>query len=165
MLVNSHLKLLIGIDVEHLVAHTHTQNGLAKSLIKRLQIIARHLLMKSKLPVSTWDHAILYAASLVRIRPTVCHKFSPLQVVFGQQPNIFHLRTFGCAIYVPIAPPQRTKMGPQCRLGIYTGFDSSSIIRYLEPLIGDVFKARFEDCHFNKTIFPPLGGEKSLPEA
>ena len=41
----------IGIDVEHPVAHTHTQNGLVESLIKRLQIIARPLLMKSKLPV------------------------------------------------------------------------------------------------------------------
>ena len=155
----------IGIDVEHLVAHTHTQNGLAESLIKRFQIIARHLLMKSKLPVSTWGYDILHAASLVRIRPTAYHKFSPLQLVLGQQPNIFHLRTFGCAVYVPIAPPQRTKMGPQRRLGIYTGFDSPSIIRYLEPLTGDAFKACFKDCHFNVTIFPPLGGEKSLPEA
>ena len=57
----------IGIDVEHPVAHTHTQNGLAESLIKRLQIIARPLLMKSKLPVSAWGHAILHAASLVHI--------------------------------------------------------------------------------------------------
>ena len=56
-------------------------------------------------------------------------------------------------------------MSPQRRFGIYTGFDSQSIIRYLEPLTGDGFKACFEDCHFNKTIFPPLGGEKSLPEA
>ena len=155
----------IRIDVEHHVAHTYTQNGLAESLIKRLQIIAQPLLMKSKLLVSTWGHAILHAASLVHIRPTDYHKFSQLQLVLGQQPNIFHLRTFGCAIYVPITPPQCTKMGPQCRLGIYTGFDSPSIIRYLEPLIGDVFKARFEDYHFNETIFPPLGGEKSLPEA
>jgi hypothetical protein len=61
-------------------------------------------------------------------------------------------------------PPQRTKMGSQCRLGIYVGFDSPSIIRYLEPLTNDVFKARFDDCHFNETIFPPLGGEKSLPK-
>jgi transposase InsO family protein len=45
----------IGIDVEHLVAHTHTQNGLAESFIKRLQMIARPLLMKTKLPVSAWD--------------------------------------------------------------------------------------------------------------
>jgi hypothetical protein len=56
-------------------------------------------------------------------------------------------------------------MDPLRRLGIYVGFDSLSIIRYLEPLTGDFFQARFDDCHFNETIFPPLGGEKSLPEA
>jgi transposase InsO family protein len=44
--------LSIGINVEHHVAHTHTQNGLAESFIKRLQLIARPLLMKSKLHVS-----------------------------------------------------------------------------------------------------------------
>ena len=75
------------------------------------------------------------------------------------------MRTFGCAVYVPIAPPQRAKMGHQRRLGIYMGFDSPYIIRYLKPLTGDVFKAHFKDCRFNETIFPPLGGEKSLPEA
>ena len=31
----------IGINVEHSVAHVHTQNGLVESLIKRLQLIAR----------------------------------------------------------------------------------------------------------------------------
>ena len=75
------------------------------------------------------------------------------------------MHTFGCAAYVPIAPSQRTKKGPQCRLGIYMGFDSPSIIRYLKPLTDDVFKTCFEYCHFYETIFPPLWGEKSLPEA
>ena len=28
--------MLVGINIEHLVAHTHTQNGLVESLIKRL---------------------------------------------------------------------------------------------------------------------------------
>ena len=121
--------------------------------------------MKTKLSISAWGHAILHAASLIRVRPTAYHKYSPLQLVLGQQPNINHLKIFGCAVYVPIAPPQRSKMGPQRRLGIYVGFDSLSIIRYLEPLTGDLFKARFNDCHFNESIFPPLGGEKSQPEA
>jgi hypothetical protein len=62
-----------------------------------------------------------------------------LQLAFGQPPNIFHFRIFGCAVYVPIASLQRTKMGPQRRLGIYIGFDSPSIIRYFEPLIDDIF--------------------------
>ena len=75
------------------------------------------------------------------------------------------MRIFGCAVYVPIVPPQHSKMGPQCRLGIYVGFDSPSIIRYFKPLTGDLFKAQFNDCHFNESVFPPLGGEKSQPEA
>ena len=61
-------------------------------------------------------------------------------------------------------PTQRTKMGPQQRLEIYVGFDSPSIIRYLEPLTDDVFTARFADCHFNESVFPSLGREKSIPE-
>ena len=143
----------IRIKVEHSVAHVHTQNGLAESLIKRLQLIARPLLMKTKLPTSTWGHAIMHAASLIRIRPTSYHEYSPSELVT----NISHLRIFGCAFYVPIAPTQRTKMGLQRRIGIYVGLDSPSIIKYLEPMTGDVFRARFVDCHFNETVFPQLG--------
>ena len=68
----------IKIDVEHPVAHVHTQNGLAESFIKRLQLIARPLLMKSKLPIYVDEHAILHDASLVRIRPSAYHNYSPL---------------------------------------------------------------------------------------
>jgi hypothetical protein len=65
---------------------------------------------------------------------------------------------FGCVIYVPIAPPQRI-------LEIYISFDCPSIIRCLESLTGDIFKARFEDFHFDENIFSSLGREKSLSEA
>ncbi|KAL0533327.1 hypothetical protein IC582_030143 [Cucumis melo] len=145
-----------GINIKHPVAHVHTQNGLAESFIKRLQLIARPLLMREKLLLSIWGHAIQHAASLIRIRPTSYHKYSLTQLAYGQEPNISHLRIFGYAVYVPISPPQRTKMGPQRRLGIYVGFESPSIIRYLEPLMGDVFTAQFADCHFNETNFPTL---------
>ena len=120
--------------------------------------------MKTKLPASTWGHAVMHAASLIGIRLTSYHEYSPPQLIMGKQPNISHLRVFGCLVHVPIPAPQRTKMGPQRRLGIYVGFDSPSIISYLEPLAGDIFRARFIDCHFNETVFPPLGGEKSIPE-
>ena len=98
----------------------------------------------------------MHSASLMRIKPTSYHEYSHSQLVLGKQPNIFHFRVFGCAVHVSIAPPQCTKMGPQCRLRIYVGFDSPSIIRYLEPLTGDVFRARFENFHFNEIVFPPL---------
>jgi hypothetical protein len=148
-----------GISVEHLVAHVHTQNGLAESFIKHLQLIARSLLMKSKLPMSTWGHAILHAAALIHIRPTGYHSSSPLQLVFGKEPDISHLRIFGCAVYILIAPPKRTKMGPQRRLGIYIRYESASIINYLEPSTGDIFTTRFADCHFDESNFPTTGGK------
>ncbi|XP_076889998.1 uncharacterized protein LOC143540932 [Bidens hawaiensis] len=66
-------------------------------------------------------------------------------------------------VYVPIAPPH-TKMGPQRRLGIYVGYESASIIRFPEPLTGDVFTARFADCRFHEAFFPALGGEKKKQE-
>ena len=146
------------------IAHTHIQNGLVGSFIKRLQLMARKLLMKTKLPTSTWGHAIMHAATLVHIRYTTYHEYSFSQLVIEKQSNISHLRIFGCAVYVPIVPTQSTKMGPQWRLGIYVGFDSSSIIRYLEPLTGEVFTARFTGCHFNESVFPSLGGEKPILE-
>jgi hypothetical protein len=50
-------------------------------------------------------------------------------------------------------------MGPHRKLGIYVGYSSLSIIKYLEPLIGDLFTARFADCIFNEDHFLVLGGE------
>ena len=81
----------IGIDVQHLVAHVHSHNGLAESFIKRLQLIARPLLLKSKLPLSVWEHAIIHTANLIRLRPTANHDLSPLQLAKGYQPNISYL--------------------------------------------------------------------------
>ena len=84
--------MLVGIDVEHPVAYTHYKNGLAESLIKRLQLIAYPLLMKTKLPFFFWGgHTILHVASLIHIRPTAYHKHSPMQFVCGQQLSKKHL--------------------------------------------------------------------------
>ena len=76
------------ITVEHPVAYVHTQNSLAESLIKRLQLIARPLIVKTKLPISIWGNAILYVAALIRIRSSAYHEYSPLQLAFGQKSNI-----------------------------------------------------------------------------
>jgi hypothetical protein len=49
-------------------------------------------------------------------------------------------------------------------LRIYIGFHSPSIIKYLEPLTGDIFTAHFADCQFDETIFPILRGKKEKLE-
>jgi len=115
--------------------------------------------MNCKLPTSCWGHTVLHAANLIQLRPTAYHETSPLQLVRVNPSSISHLRKFGCAVYVPISPPQRTSMGSHRKLGIYVGYSSLSIIKYLEPLTGDLFPACFADCIFNEDHFPALGGE------
>ena len=107
----------LGIEVEHPVSYVHNQNGLAESLIKHIQIIARTLLLRTNLNDTAWGHAVLHAAALIRLCPTASLLQSPLQMVLGYEPDISHLRTFGCAVQVPIAPPRRMKMCGDPRTG------------------------------------------------
>ena len=70
-----------------------------------------------------------------------------------------HLRRFGFQVYVPIPPPQRSAMGPLRKSGIYVGYETPSIIRFLDPATGDCHTARFADCIFDEDLFPTLGGD------
>ena len=159
--------MALGIKVEHLIPYIHTRNGLVESLIKQIKLIVRPLLQHSNLPISCWGHVVLNVVSLIQIRPTAYHDYSPLQIVRGKEQNISHLRIFGCTIYVPISPPQRTSMGPQRKLGIYIyiyiyiGYESLSILKYLEPIIEDQFTAQYTDCIFDEDHFLALGGDRT----
>jgi hypothetical protein len=55
-------------------------------------------------------------------------------------------------------------MGPHRKLGIYVGYKPPSIIKYLEPLTGDLFTTRYADCIFDENNFPALGGDKYQTE-
>ena len=94
------------------------KNGLAETFIKRMKLITRVLLMKMKLPSFYMGHVILHDALLIWLRPVDNHQYFSVQLAFGNQPNIIHLRVFGCVIYVPIALSQHTEMKRHCGLGI-----------------------------------------------
>ena len=54
-----------------------TQNGLAESLIKHIQTIARALLLRTNLNDTAWGHVVLHAVALIRLRPTTSLLQSP----------------------------------------------------------------------------------------
>ncbi|KAJ9536599.1 hypothetical protein OSB04_un000248 [Centaurea solstitialis] len=43
--------------------------------------------------------------------PHLANQYHAYQLVTGYKPDLLHLCMFGCALYVPIAPHQRTKKG------------------------------------------------------
>jgi hypothetical protein len=80
-------------------------------------------------------------------------------MVRGNLPSIFHLRKFGCCLYIAVSPPQITAMGPHRKVGIYVGFQSPSMIDYLEPLTEDLFTTQFAATIFDEKYFPALRGD------
>ena len=110
----------LGIIHETCVEYVHAQNGSAEAQIKRVQQVTRTLLMGCNLvPASSWGPAVLHANDLLQYRPTGTMKESLKELLDGEKPSIAHLRTFGCAVYIPTPPPKRHKLGPQRTLGIY----------------------------------------------
>jgi hypothetical protein len=53
-------------------------------------------------------------------------------------------------------------MGPHRRIGIYMRFQSLFILKYLEPLICDLFTIQFADCIFNDDHFLALGSDNKF---
>ena len=51
-------------------------------------MVARPLLMRDNLPMATYGYTILHVALLIYIKPISYHKYSIMQLVFGQWPNI-----------------------------------------------------------------------------
>ena len=49
-------------------------------------------------------------------------------------------------------------MGLLRKSGIYVGYETASIIRYLDPMMGDLYTARFADSIFDEDCFASLGG-------
>jgi hypothetical protein len=149
------------IQVQYSVPYVHTQNSLAESLIKRIKLISRPLIHNYNFSISCWGHAVLHTPDLIQLRPIVYHSISPLYLIRGNAPSISHMRKFRCVVYTLISPPNYTSMGPHTKLGIYVGYHSLSIIKYLEPLSRDLFIARYADCIFNENHFPALGENTS----
>ena len=48
-------------------------------------------------------------------------------------------------------------MGLLRKSGIYIGYETMSIIRYLDPMTGDCHTTHFADCIFDEDLFPTLG--------
>ena len=152
------------IHLTYSVPYEHSQNGLTEAYIKKLQMVARPLLLHAKLLATLWGHAILHAAALLRLRPTLLNPITFQQLLTGRTPDVSHLRIFGCKVWVPWLEPLRRTISALREEGVYMGFDSPSILRYFVPSTGALLKACFQNCIFEENVFPHVPCPKGIPD-
>ena len=113
--------------------NAHWQNGVAEKAIRDIKESARTILLHAidKWPgaITTylWPQALRYAATLRNNAPFKHEDRSPLELFTSAeiQPNLKHLHTFGCPVYVLDSNLQASKSInpwlPRSRIGIYLG--------------------------------------------
>ena len=144
--------------------YEHNQNRLAKAYIKKLQMVARPLLLLAKLLATLWGHVILHVAALLRLHPTLLKSITSQELIIGRTPNVAHLQIFGSQVWVPRLEPQRKMISAHREGGVYMGFDSPSIIRYLVPSTKTLLRARFQNCVFEEIVLPHVPCSKGTPD-
>jgi hypothetical protein len=50
------------------VPYVHTQNGMAKSLIKRIKLVTKLMFMRCNFPTSCWGYALLHVVELILLQ-------------------------------------------------------------------------------------------------
>lgn len=119
-------RFLTQSGIKHQVScpYTHQQNGSAERKHPHLVEVGLSLLSQASMPLRFWADAFQTACFLINIVPSRIISFStPLEKLFGKQPDYQFLRSFGSACWPNLRPYNAHKLqfrSQQCMLQSYT---------------------------------------------
>ena len=106
--------------------HTPEQNGKAERLNRTLLDKVRAMLREAQLGNEWWGEAVLTANYLRNRSPAAGKALTPINLFTNNEPDISHLRVWGCDAYVLIPRGQRdSKLNPVSYKGKFVGYAHS----------------------------------------
>ncbi|MCO5591340.1 hypothetical protein L7F22_045322 [Adiantum nelumboides] len=157
-----------GIKHQVTIPYTPQQNGVVERKNGTLVAVARAMMLTANLPKLYWEEAVATSCYLQNQTPhSIDPHNTPYHHWFGRQPNLQHLRVFGCAAYAVKAADLRHKLDPtSTRMNkfhfahsIY--FDEGSL---LSPQQGDLSTVSNNDTLSSPTI-PKVNPQTEWEEA
>jgi hypothetical protein len=158
-----------GIKIEHSVRHAHDQNGKIESAREAIIIMARSLLLSTRLPSKLWNYAVQAAVYIDNRRPRRNRDsrkeverrldcinereissdleapvwVTPYEKLYGKKPNLANLRVYGCRAYICCEGiPKLDKMAPRAWVGYLVGYTASNIWKIWDPKANTVTDKR-----------------------
>ncbi|KID82365.1 polyprotein [Metarhizium guizhouense ARSEF 977] len=164
--VRKELKLR-SIEPKKSAPNTQAQNGGAERSGGALTEKARTMRIAANLPHNLWKDIVEAACYLRNRTPLERNKWkSPFELAFKRQPEIRHLRAYGCKAYAMTAEAQlklrrKQKLEPRAHIGYLVGYQSSNNFRIWVPHKNKVITTRdviFNEASFfdNKLVKPEL---------
>ncbi|GKB85257.1 putative RNA-directed DNA polymerase [Tanacetum coccineum] len=154
--VNNHLTSLfsnLGIIHQTSCAYTPQQNGIAERKHRHLLNVARSLMFQGGIPLYMWPECVLTAVYLInRLPSSVLSGVSPYFIVYGKNPSLSHIRSFGCLCYSTVLN-SNDKFCARSEKCVLIGFSTTKKAYKLYSLENkNVFYSR--DVKFYETVFP-----------
>ncbi|GKA36129.1 retrovirus-related pol polyprotein from transposon TNT 1-94 [Tanacetum coccineum] len=143
----------MGILHQTTCAYTPQQNGIAERKHRHLLNVARSLMFQGGIPLRFWSECVLTAVYLInRLPSSVLNGKSPFSIVYNREPNLSHLRSFGCLCYATIVK-ETDKFSNKSEKCVLIGYASDKkAYKILSLENRNVFYSR--DVKFYETIFP-----------
>jgi hypothetical protein len=150
-----------GITIERSSPYTPAQNGVAERSGGVIIQKSRCIRIGAQLPEELWPETGKTSGYLLNRSPTKQLEWrTPLEQLYrdigipNPQPDLSHLKVFGCRAY-PVIPsakiPKTRKLLPRAHIGYLVGYESTNIFRIWVPSEMKVIKTR--DVTFNEELF------------
>lgn len=153
-----------GVRHELTVPKAPEQNGVAERMNRTLVETMRSMLADSKMPHRFWAEALSTAVYLRNRSPTKSvNGMTPFEAWTGEKPNVAHLRTFGCTVYVHIPKDERKKLDMKTKKCVLLGYGTETKgYRVYDPVRARVLHSR--DVIFNEKERGLDEGPKTMQE-
>lgn len=145
--------MLVEIDIEHPVTHTHYLKWFNRIPYQMSPFNGSVITNENQITNFCLGTCYLHVVVLICIRPIDYHEYSPIHYSYLENNKMFLTYESLVVQYMYQLHLYHTL---KWVLNEYLGlcrFDFSSIVRYLESLINYVFIACFMNCHFNESVF------------
>ncbi|KAL0537331.1 hypothetical protein IC582_026309 [Cucumis melo] len=152
-----------GISHQKSCPYTLEQNGIAERKHRHIVETAISLIFHSFIPLEFWPYAFSTAVFLINRMPSPSlHTLSPFENLFGNTPDLRHLKVFECACYPLQKPYTKHKLEPKITQHIFLGYPHN-FKGYLcyNPSVKQTIVSRH--VIFHETIFPFVQSSPSSP--
>src|ERR1700759_2959721 len=157
-----------GILHDKTVPYTSQQNGRAERINRTLREKSEAMRHKANITDNWWEFAMTTAAHVYNRTPLESLKWkTPYQALFKQQPNVSHLRTFGCLAWVWTPDEIRSnKLTPKAEPMTFIGYERGTkgwIFMRKDNRIFVGSHAIFNELHFPRGFVEVKRQEPSPP--
>jgi transposase InsO family protein len=112
----------VGIKRELTTPYNPQQNGVAERKNRTILEVVKTMIHDQDLPMCLWAEAAMVVVSVQnRLSHSALGLKTPEEMFTGKNPEVSHLKIFGCPVFIHIPKEKRNKLDPSGKKGIFVG--------------------------------------------